>query len=77
MTNIVQKNSDLKGFLFIFRNVNAFKPQYTDLFLHEMNTAERVMKTGVMSPRVDQIRESHLWDTAQSLEIFMLHDIEQ
>lgn len=43
---------------------------------HEVHGAQNMMKTGVVSPRINQVAQPQLLDPTQALQVRMLKDIE-
>ena len=53
----------------------AFVAQCSESFLHEVHSSEGVEESGVHGARVDEVAESELSDTAESLDVGVLEDV--
>lgn len=73
--NIVQQDGDVQRLFFFVRNRNILEPQHLHGFLHQVHTAQRMVEPRMVRARIDQIRQTHLRNPSQSLEIFVLYQV--
>ena len=68
MADIMQKNCQLRRFIFMIRNIDSLKAQTVQRLTHEMHGAQGVLKTCMQRPGIDQIGQSELLDIAETLK---------
>jgi hypothetical protein len=75
--NIVQQNSYASAFGFFRGDISSFLAERFNGLLHQMQGPQRMMKTRMQGAWIYIRAEPKLPDTAQSLEIWMVDQIEQ
>lgn len=77
MSDIVQQNGKASAAVLLFGDHNPFFSQRVQRFLHEVQGADRVVKTVVHSARIDQVTHAELADSTQALHPRMIHDVRE
>ena len=75
--DVVQQNGDTSAFRFLRGDIGSFLAQRFNGLLHQVQGAQCVMKARMQSARIHIGAEPELPDSAQSLEIRVVDQIEQ
>lgn len=75
VSKIVEQDSNHSGLSFLVGDSDPFLLQGAEGFLHEMHGSEGVKEAAVHSSGIDEIRQTELADTIESLHIRVLQDI--
>ena len=76
MANVMKKDPDPYCFGFFGRNLVSLGSEHFQSHAHQMHRAQRMMKPGVVSARVNIIGKPKLGDPAKTLEVGMFNEIE-
>ena len=75
--DVVQEDGCLHRFCLAVEDEVSFLLQGKDSLSHQVESTQRMLKTGVLSPWIDDIGTSQLLDAAETVEGGMAHDVEQ
>jgi len=75
MSYIMKEDGDAQAFGFFGFYWYAFGSQYPYSLPHQVHCAKGMLKTGMVSRRVNIIGQPKLFDPAEALEPGMIHDI--
>ena len=76
MPDIMEEDGNGNGFGFLGAHFNFLGPQRFQGLAHQVHGAQGMVKTGVVSAGIDQMRHTQLPDPAKSLEVRMFHQFE-
>ena len=77
MSNVVQEDGSPNSFFFRVENEVAFALEGVDGETHEMEGSNGMLEAGVLSSWIDDTGESELLDTAQTIKVGVLDDVEK
>ncbi len=75
VSKVMEQDSDGSGLSFLVGDSYAFLPQGAEGFLHKVHSTEGVKEAAVHGSGIDEIRQTELADTIESLHIRVLQDI--
>lgn len=77
VSNVVQEDGSPNSFFFRVENEVAFALEGVDGETHKMEGSNGMLEAGVLCSWIDHTGESELLDTAQTIEVRVLDDVEK